>query len=282
MKANQAEHSVWRMCELLGVSSSGYHGWLGRPVSRRGLADRGLTGRIVEIHGRSRGTYGMPRIHAELRALGIRVGRKRVARLMRSAGIEGVHRRKRAHTTSRDRSAAPAVDLVNRDFSATGPNQLWVADITYVPTWAVWLYVAVVLDAWSRRVVGWAMRTDLATRLVLDALNMAIWQRRPTEVVHHSDQGSQYTSIAFGLRCQQAGVMPSMGSRGDAYDNAMAESFFATLETELIDRTTFRNRTEARARVFDYIEGFYNPQRRHSALGYLSPAEFERRNPTTV
>jgi len=282
VKGNQAEYSVRRMCGLLGVSPSGYYGWLHRPPSARELGDRVLRDRIVEAHRRSRGTYGVPRIHAELRAEGIRVGRKRVARLMRNAGICGVHRRKGVFTTKRDRSAAPAPDLVNRDFTAEGPDRLWVADITYIPTWAGFLYLAVVLDVWSRRVVGWAMRSDLTTRLVLDALDMATSQRDAEGVVHHSDQGTQYTSIAFGLRCRDASVLPSMGSVGDCYDNSMAESFFATLETELLDRHTFRSRTQARVAVFDFIEGFYNPTRRHSSLGQISPLQYERRHLATV
>ena len=173
--------------------------------------------------------------------------------------------------------ARPAPDLVERDFTAAGPDRLWVADITYVPTWAGFLYLAVVLDAFSRRVVGWAMANHLRTELVLHALNMALWQRRPTEVIHHSDQGCQYTSLAFGRRCRQMGVRPSMGSVGDCFDNALCESFFATLECELIDRRSFRTQAEARMAVFEFIEGWYNPHRRHSAINYLSPMNYERR-----
>jgi putative transposase len=187
-----------------------------------------------------------------------------------------VSRRKGTWTTRRDEDARPAPDLVQRDFAVTAPDRLWVADITYVPTWAGFLYLAVVLDAFSRRVVGWSMATHLKTELVLDALEMALWRRRPEAVIHHSDQGCQYTSIAFGLRCQQAGVRPSMGSVGDAYDNALCESFFATLECELLDRRSFRTRPQARIVVFDYIEGWYNPHRRHSALGYQSPVNYEK------
>lgn len=276
MRARQAEHSVVRMCAVLGISSSGYYAWLERPPSKRTQEDEELTERIEEIHALSRRTYGAPRIHAELRAQGIRVGKKRVARLMKVAGLAGVSRRKFHVTTERGtRRGAP--DLVNRDFTATGPNQLWVADITYVPTWTGMLYLAVVVDAWSRRVVGWSMRTHLRTQLVLDALEMAVQQRQPsTGVIHHSDQGSQYTSIDFGKRCKAAGVRPSTGSVGDAYDNAMCESFFATLECELLDRTTLKTPLHGRAAIFDFIEGFYNPRRRHSALGYLSPIDFER------
>jgi putative transposase len=196
---------------------------------------------------------------------------------MRQAGIQGVHRRKRVTTTRQEKTAAPATDLLGRDFTATEPDRKWVADITYVPTWAGFLYLAVVIDCFSRRVVGWCMRDHLRTELVLEALDMAIANRRPPSgLIHHSDRGCQYTSYVFGRRCQQAGILPSMGSVGDAYDNALAESFFATLETELVDRAVFRNRTEARMAVFEFIESFYNPRRRHSALGQLSPAEFER------
>jgi putative transposase len=230
---------------------------------------------IESIHADSRATYGAPRVHAELAADGIHVGRKRVARLMRRAGLVGASRRRWCVTTTSD-GTQPAPDLVDRDFTVSEPNQLWVADITYIPTWAGFLYLAVVLDAYSRRIVGWAMATHLRSELVVDALNMALGQRRPEGVIHHSDHGTQYTSIAFGLRCREAGVQPSMGTVGDAYDNAMAESFFATLECELLDRRKFRNQVEARMAVFEFIEGWYNPRRRHSALGYMSPAEFER------
>ena len=232
------------------------------------------------IHERSRGTYGVPRIHAQLSAQGTHVGRKRIARLMHKAGLQGVSRRKKYRTTIRNEKVRPAADLVERDFSAQGPNQLWVADITYIRTGSGFLYLAVVLDAFSRRVVGWAMKTHLRTQLVLDALEMALWQRRPQGVIHHSDQGTQYTSFAFGQRCRRAGVRPSMGSVGDCYDNALCESFFASLECELLDRNRFPTPTQARSALFDFIEGFYNPHRLHSSLGYHSPAEFERRYAT--
>jgi putative transposase len=204
------------------------------------------------------------------------VSRKRVARLMREAGLRGASRRRPITTTVRDANR-PAPDLVKRDFTAAGRDRLWVADITYIPTVSGFLYLSVVVDAWSRRVVGWSMATHLRTELVLEALNMALGQRRPQEVIHHSDQGTQYTSIAFGQRCREAGVRPSMGSVGDCFDNALCESFFATLECELLERRRFRTQGEARMAVFEFLEGWYNPQRRHSALGYLSPAEFERR-----
>jgi putative transposase len=261
---------------VLSVSLSGYYAWRKRPASKRAQADGVLLRQIRTAHETSRGTYGVPRIHAELKASGVAVGRKRVARLMRVAGIVGVSRRRWVGTTVRDRDARPAPDLVQRDFTAEGPDRLWVADITYIPTWAGLLFLAVVLDAWSRKVVGWAMATHLRTELVLGALEMALFRRKPKDVVHHSDQGCQYTSIAFGKRCERAGVRPSMGSVGDAYDNAMAESFFATLECELLDRRPLRTQVEAGMAVFEFIEGWYNPHRRHSSLGYRSPNEFER------
>jgi putative transposase len=274
--AHQAFHRVATQCRVLGVSPSGYYAWRKRPLSARARADVELSAEIAAIHRASRGTYGAPRIHAELAAHGTRVGRKRVARLMRGAGLQGVSRRRPCRTTVRDETARPAPDLVDRQFTAAGPNQLWVADITYVRTWAGFLYLAVVVDAWSRRVVGWAMERHLQTALVLAALEMAVAQRRPTDVIHHSDQGCQYTSVAFGKRCREAGVRPSMGSVGDAYDNAMCESFFATLECELLDRQPFRTQADARLAIFDFIEGWYNPRRRHSALDYRSPISFER------
>ena len=276
MKANQAAHSVTTMCRVLGVSASGYYAWQGRAPSARTRQDAALLEQIRAFHRQSRGTYGTPRIHRDLRAAGVRVSRKRVARLLKQAGLRGVTRRKWPVTTVRAPQARPAPDLVQRAFTATGPNQLWVADITYVPTWGDTLYVAVVLDVWSRRIVGWAMATHLRTELVVTALDMAVEQRRPQAVIHHSDQGCQYTAIEFGHRCREANVRPSMGSVGDCYDNAMCESFFATLECELLDRVTLRSSAEARTAVFDFIEGWYNPRRRHSALDYVSPVEFEQ------
>ena len=275
MKAHRAVYPIATMCRVLEVSTSGYYAWCKRVPSPRAREDAVLCERIVELHRLSRDTYGALRMHADLRDEGFRIGRKRVARLMRLRCLRGVCRRRFVRTTQRDRDARLAPDLVDRDFSASGPDQLWVADITYVPTWAGFLFVAVVLDAWSRRIVGWAMASNLRTQLVLDAMEMALQRRRPTNVIHHSDQGTQYTSIAFGLRCREAGMRPSMGSVGDAYDNAMAESFFATLECELLDRRRFRSRHEAALEVFDYIEGFYNPRRRHTALGNLSPVNYE-------
>jgi putative transposase len=282
VEAEKATFPVATTCRVLGVSPSGYWAWRRRPSSARVRADADLTADIARIHADSRGTYGVPRIHAELRFGGTRCSRKRVARLMRLAGLEGVHRRRFVRTTVRDRAAAPAPDLVNRTFRADTPDRLWVADITYLPTWQGFLYLAVVVDACSRMVVGWAMAGHLRTELIEAAVEMAVSRRRPAAgLVHHSDRGTQYTSIAFGLRCRSAGIVQSMGRTGDAYDNAMAESFFATLETELIDRSSWRTRADARLAVFDYIEAFYNPRRRHKGLGQLSPAEYERRYHST-
>jgi transposase InsO family protein len=275
VKVNQAHYPIATMCRVLEVSTSGYYAWLQRPPSRRAREDQALTQKIRTIHARSKGTYGAPRIHAKLPTQGWQVGRKRVARLMRADGLQGVSRRKGPRTTRRQPGARPAPDLVQRDFSAEAHDRLWVADLTYIATWAGWLYLAVVEDAWSRRVVGWAMATHLRTELVLDALSMAIQQRRPNGVIHHSDQGSQYTSLAFGKRCREAGLRPSMGSVGDCFDNALCESFFATLECELLDRETFRTQAEARLAVFQFIEGWYNPHRLHSSLGYMSPIQYE-------
>jgi putative transposase len=265
------------MCRVLEVSTSGYYAWRKRAPSERALVDMALTERILEVHERSRGTYGAPRVHAELQAQGLNIGRKRVARLMRQAGIRGVSRRRRVGTTRRRRGARPAPDLVNRDLTANRPNQLWVADITHVPTRSGILYLAVVLDVWSRRIVGWAMASHMRESLVQAALDMAVTSRRLAAacLIHHSDQGSQYTALAFGERCKALGIDISMGSVGDCYDNAMCESFFATLECELLDRRTFSAREEAASAIFDFIEGWYNPHRRHSALNYMSPVEFE-------
>jgi len=277
--AEEANHPISRLCRVLGVSRSGFYAWRSRPPSARAAADAALTETIRRVHAGSRGTYGAPRVHAELaEEHGVRCGRKRVARLMRAAGLAGCHRRRAPRTTRRDRASAPAPDLVRRAFAAAAPNALWTADITYLPTWSGFLYLAVVLDAFSRRVVGWAMADHLRAELVVSALEMALGRRRPAAgLILHSDRGSQYTSLAFGRRCREAGVVPSMGSVGDALDNALTESFFATLECELVDRSRWRTHAEARAAVFAFIEAFYNPRRRHSALGYLSPAQFEHR-----
>ena len=276
MKSYQAKYRISTLCRTLGVSASGYYAWLVRKPSARKQRDIELGDRIEALHRRSRNTYGRPRIKADLEEEGITISNDRLARLMNERHLQGASRRKGIRTTVRDRDARPAPDLVDRKFVADAPNKLWVADITYVPTYAGFLFLAVVLDAFSRRIVGWATSSSMRTQLVLDALNMAIQRRQPADVVHHSDQGTQYTSIAFGSRCREANIRPSMGSVGDCYDNAMCESFNATLECELLDRHRFRTHKEAELAIFDFIEGWYNLHRRHSALGYRSPAVFER------
>ncbi len=279
--ANQADFPVRTMCRVMGVSASGFYAWRERAPSQRSITNAVMTERIRQIHKDSYESYGMPRVRAELIEQGVCISRQRVARLMRTAGIRGISRRRGfTVTTRRDKRDSPAHDLVKRQFRASGPNQLWVADMTYVPTWTGFLYLAVVIDVWSRRVVGWSMGERMTAELVLSALNMALTQRKPQAVIHHSDQGSQYTSLAFGERCRQMGVRPSMGTVGDAYDNAMAESFFASMEAELIERNSFESKAQARMAVFTWIEGWYNPRRRHSGLGYLSPLNFERSQQT--
>ncbi len=281
----KASHHIRTMARVFGVSASGFYARRRRPRSLRALADEVLADMITTIHTESRGTYGAPRVQAELRiAQDVHVSRKRIARIMRQQGLQGVSRRRGIRTTVRDAAATAAPDLVRRDFRATRPNVLWVADITYVPTLQGFLYLACVLDVCTRRCVGWAMRTTLAAEIVTAALEMAIQRTRPAPgLIHHSDHGSQYTSFVFGQRCQEAGIVPSMGRVGDAYDNALAESFFATLECELTDREIFRTREEARTKIFDYLETWYNPRRRHSSIEYLSPVDYERRcQQTTV
>jgi putative transposase len=266
--AERAQHPISLLCRVLGVSRSGFHAWLSRRPSDRALADAWLCEQIRQIHAESRQTYGARRVHAALRYRGVSVSRKRVGRLMRGLGLSGLQPKRYRRTTIRVPGVRVADDLVDRDFRPAAPNQLWCADIKYVRTWQGWLYLAAVMDCYSRRVVGWSMRSDLEAELVLEALE----RRRPAPgLVHHSDQGSQYVSLRFGERCREAGVHRSIGSKGDCFDNAVAESFFATLEKDLLRRRSFANRQEARTAVFDYIETFYNPIRLHSALDYRSP-----------
>jgi putative transposase len=278
VEQERARYPVRILCRALGVSLSGYYAWRSRGPSARERSDAELAAKIRRSHARSRGTYGVPRVHADLAAAGCHVSRKRVARLMRRDHLAGVHRRRFVRTTIRDENAALFPDLVNRDFTATGPDRLWVADITALPTRSGSCYLASIVDAWSRRVVGWSMATHLRTELVTAALDAALVRRRPVDgLVHHSDHGTQYTSLAFGRRLRESGIAASMGSVGDCYDNALAESFFATLETELIDRSDWVTTSEAKAAVFEYIEVFYNRIRRHSSLGHISPEQFEER-----
>jgi putative transposase len=275
--AERANHSISLMCRVLGVSRAGFHdAWSRRAPSNRALADAWLVERIARVHIKSRGTYGARRVHAALRQEGIRVGRKRVERLMRGRQLSGRVPCKRDKTMIRVAGVRAAADLVGRDFAPSGANQLWVADIKYIPTAAGWLYLAVVVDCFSRRVVGWSMRDDLRAELVVDALEMAVARRQPGPgLIHHSDQGSQYVSVIFGERCRDADIELSMGCTA-AHDNAVAESFFASLTKDLLRRKSFRTRAEARTAVFDYIETFYNPIRLHSTLGYRSPVEYEK------
>jgi putative transposase len=263
-------------CRVLRVSTAGYYDWRDRPPSRRALADAALSLQIREIHASSRGTYGVPRVHAELRlGRGIRCGRKRVARLMRSARLQGVYRRRGKRSRP-----APAVhdDLVGRRFVANAPDRLWLTDITEHPTREGKVYCAAVLDVYSRRIVGWSIADHLRSELVVDALEMARWRRRPPagQTVLHSDRGSQYTSWAFGHRLRAAGVLGSMGRVGSALDNAMMESFFGTLQRELLDRKRWTSRSELASAIFEWIEAWYNPHRRHTSIGDISPVEYER------
>jgi putative transposase len=275
--AEKANYPVSLLCQALGVSRSGYYDWKDRPPSKKAREDATLTEKIREVHDRSKGTYGYPRVHAELRALGVRCSRKRVARLMRKNGLTGCMRGRKKHTTRHDRYATPAPDLLRRNFAAAAPDKVWTADITYVHTQEGFPYLAFILDVYSRRVVGWSMATHLRTELVVDALEIALWRRRPNAgLIHHTDRGAQYTALSFGKRLEEAGIVPSMGRAGSALDNAISESFVASLKTELLYRHRFLTREAARTAVFDYIEGFYNRVRRHSSLGYLSPSDYEQ------
>jgi putative transposase len=275
--AEKASYPVTALCRMLGVSKSGYYAWRSRPPSERRRRDALLIEKIRQIHSRSRETYGYPRVHAELRSLGVKCGRRRVARLMRAEGLWGCVRGKKRRTTRRDpRAAAPAPDLLRGDFVAAQPNRVWLADITYIPTREGFLYLAFILDTHSRKVVGWSMGSHMRTELVVDALEMAVWRRKPSAgLVHHSDRGVQYTAISFGKRLEEVGIVPSMGRTGTALDNAMAESFIATLKTELVHRRRFPDREVARSAIFEYLEGFYNRRRLHSALSYQSPMSYE-------
>ena len=276
IEAERTSFPVQFMCRMLEVSRSGYYGWRDRPPSKRSRENATLTEKVREIHRRSRETYGSPRVHAELRALGTRCGRKRVARLMRQAGLRGCARGRGKRTARRSGRAVPAKDLLRRSFVATQMDKVWVADITYVATDEGFLYLAFILDVYSRRIVGWAMENHLRTELVVDALRMAVCRRKPAPgLVHHSDQGVQYTALSFSERLREVGITPSMGRTGSALDNAMAESFVSTLKAELVSRLEFPSRQAAKTAIFEYLETFYNTRRLHSALGYRSPADFE-------
>jgi transposase InsO family protein len=271
------EFGIKRMCSTLKVSRSGYYDWKHRAASKHATRDDELAGLITEIHQRSRTTYGAPRVHAELRRLDQRCGRKRVARLMRAHGLVGAHARRKWRRGRPD--VAPAPDLVNRDFTASRPDEIWAADVTQFWTKQGWLYFAGVIDLYSRRVVGWSMSSSPDADLVIDALLMGFQRRRPDQkIVHHSDRGAVYTSLAFGTRAAELGVTRSFGSTGDCYDNAAVESLWATLKRDLnwiYGRKTWTQRDLLRSAIFDYIEGFYNPERIQKRLGYRSPADFE-------
>jgi transposase InsO family protein len=275
--AKKAWYPVAMLCRLVDVSRAGFYAWSCRRPSQRAQADAALTEEIRTIYRKSRQTYGVPRVHAALGATGRHVGRKRVARLMRSAGLRGCGRRRRVRTTMSDPAATPAPNLVQRQFVADAPNRLWVTDLTYLRTAEGWLYLAALLDVHSRRVVGWAMADHLRTELALEALTMALRLRRPRggELTHHSDRGSQYTAGAYQAVLTAHGIRCSMSRKGDCLDNAMAESFFATLKRELMPTQGWTTKAAARAAVFEWIAVYYNRQRRHSSIGYLPPVEFE-------
>ena len=265
---------VQLMCEVLGVSRSGYYDWVSRPESARAAEDRGLAAEIRASHEGSRGRYGSPRVHAELRAHGRRVGRKRVARLMRGMGLAARRKRRFRRTTDSAHALPVAPNLLGRDFAAAAPDRVWLADLTYIWTAEGWLYLAVVLDLFSRRVVGWAMADHLGHELALAALDMAIARRRPAAgLVHHSDRGVQFAAHGYRRRLREHGMLCSMSRKGDCWDNAPMESFFATLKGELVEERDYLTRDEARADVFQYVEGFYNRRRLHSGIGYLTPEQ---------
>lgn len=274
--AEKAHHRTRTMCRVLKVSTSGYYAWRSRPPSARAICDQRLMQGIRVHYDASRQTYGSPRVWLDLRDAGHKVSRKRVARLMREAGLKGAHRRR---SRPRNRPVIhPAADLVCRDFSAPGPDRIWVADITYWWTDEGYLYLAAVMDLFSRRIVGWAMERHLRADLVIDAIEMAKVRRRPAPgLIHHSDRGSQYTSWEFGRTLRESGILQSMGRTGTAHDNAAVESFFSTLKLELLEGRRYRTREEAKAAIFEHVEVFYNRQRRHSTIGGISPAEHERR-----
>lgn len=282
VEAEAAQFPVSLLCKTVGVTRQGYYAWKRRPPSRRELADRKLSERIRQIHLETEEIYGAPRIHSELKLVdGIKVGKKRVARLMRQLGIRGADgKRGGVRTTVRDPKRDSAPDLVDRDFARAEPNRLWVCDLKYIQTGQGFLFLAAVQDVFSRRIIGWSMRDDLKAELVLDALGMAVTARgaEAAGVVAHSDHGSQYVSLAYGTYAKQSGIDLSMGSIGDPWDNAVAETFFASLTKELLRRERFATREQARLRIFWYIECFYNPRRRHSSLGMLSPIDYEHRH----
>jgi putative transposase len=276
--AEKAFFAVSALCRVLGVSRQGYYAWANRPESARRQSDRVLEERVRAVHESSRGTYGSPRVQAALRHQGLRVGKRRIERSMRQLGLHGRRPRRFRTTTVRDGEHPVAPNTLDREFRAAHPNAAWVTDITYVRTTQGFSYLAVIIDLFSRAVVGWAVDTDMSTALVLRALQMALLHRDPPEgLLHHSDRGCQYTSRAYREALAEAGIGASMSRKGNCWDNAVAESFFSTIKAELLDGTQWTSNAQLRAALFDYIEVFYNRQRLHSTLGYISPAEAETR-----
>jgi len=266
------------MCSLLEVSASGYYVWRERPPSERARANEGLVREIKAIHVKSHETYGSPRVHAELLNRGVRVGKNRVARLMQVENIQSRRKRRRQSTTDSRHNYPVAPNLLQQNFQAAAPNEKWLSDITYIPTAEGWLYLAAILDLFSRKIIGWAMEDHMESELVELAFQMAAKNRQKVSgLLHHSDRGSQYAGGTYQTLIQSHLVIPSMSRKGNCYDNAPMESFFSTLKGELVDWHTYQTRAEARTNIFAYIEGFYNRNRLHSSLGYLSPEEFERR-----
>jgi putative transposase len=280
IRDHRMEFRVWLMCRVLGVSKSGYYAWLGRPESRRTSANRVLVSQIRVVHQRSRKSYGSPRITEELNDIGVPCGRHRVARLMRHAGIRAKTVKKYKATTDSKHSLPVSPNLLSRQFTVTRPNRVWVSDITYVRTTEGWLYLAAVMDLYARRIVGWAMSERIDGELTLSALRQALNQRRPSPgLIHHSDRGKQYAAGDYQKLLRDHGALCSMSRKGDCWDNAPCESFFGTLKQELVYQERFDTREEAKAKIFEYIEVFYNRQRRHSSAGSRSPVEFERLAP---
>lgn len=270
------QYPIRLMCRLLKVSPSGYYAWRTRPESRRARFDRELTRSIRLVHAESDGTYGSPRVHVELKASGWQCGRAKVARLMRNAGLKGCPKRRFRVTTKR--GMVKASNLLEQDFSVARANEVWASDITFIWTGQGWLYLAVVMDLYSRKIIGWSMSRRIDRRIVVDAMQMALSHRQPTgDLIHHSDRGSQYLSDDFQNLLRRHGVTCSMSDRGSCYDNAVVEAFFASLKRERTKRRKYQTREQARADVFDYIERFYNRQRRHGYVGNISPTEFEER-----
>lgn len=276
IKYQSAFHSIEILCEVLGVSRSGYYSWLSRGPSQRALEDQALAENIESIFKWSRNTYGVPRMQKTLETEGKRHGKAKISRLMKMKGLKPKASKRFKATTDSNHSLPVAPNLLNQDFNPEKPNQAWCADITYIPTEEGWLYLATVIDLYSRMIVGWSMSKSLKTQLINDALIMAFWQRKPPKgCVHHSDRGSQYCSVDYRAKLDEFGFLCSMSGTGNCYDNAVMESFYHSLKVELIHGQRYKTREEAKKAIFDYVELFYNRQRLHSSLGYKSPVQFE-------